>query len=69
MTLALMPWIIGAVLSALGVGMAVKLYLSYRYGRKTQEIIDKDASFKKQKKAEEIAAKPAGSVDDIIDRL
>ena len=57
-----------AALSAILLGWYAN-WKFYRSGKETQKGIDQNASFEKHKKAEEIAAKPAGSVDDIIGKL
>ena len=57
-------WVVGAI----GGGITLK-WGFYQLGKKTQKGIDQNASFEKHKKAEEIAARPVNSVDDIIERL
>lgn len=56
------------------VGGAVKWYLAYRNGRKTEKVIQQNAVLKAtldyNKKANEIEAKPANdSFDSLVDRL
>lgn len=67
MTLLLLK-IVGGILSAFFLGWYAK-WKFYQSGKEVQKGIDQNASFKKQKKAEEIAAKSSGNAEDIIDRL
>jgi len=67
-TTALIVKTIVGLLAALILGWYAN-WRFYQSGKKTQKDIDQSASFKKHKKAEEIAARPVNSVDDAIDRL
>ena len=56
------------------IGGAVRQYLAYRDGRKTEKVIQQNAVLKAtldfNKKANEIEAKPANdSFDSLVDRL
>ena len=68
MTTALIVKTIAGLLAALILGWYAN-WRFYQSGKKTQKDIDQSASFRKHKKAEEIAARPVDSVDDAIDRL
>jgi hypothetical protein len=68
MTPAIIIKIVVGALSAILLGWYAN-WKFYRSGKETQKGIDQNASFEKHKKAEEIAARPVNSVEDVIDRL
>lgn len=71
LTSATLAWMAAGIVAA--IGAAVGKYLAYRYGRKTQEGIYKDAVLKKtldmHKTASEVATNTPSNDDDIIARL